>query len=190
MEKVLVADVMTRDPVTAKPTDSLYICAKKMVRKKVGAIILVDDERKISGFLSQKDILWAIVKKPNLDLKKITAKSVSPKKVISIKSTDTLESAIKTMKKKKFDRLPVITKGKEVVGIVTVKDILSFNPEMYPELEEFAQIREEQEKLKRVQGMQTRVIDEKGICEECGSTDIIFYKVNGMLICESCRDSM
>ena len=189
MKNILVADVMTRDPVAAKPDDSLYDCAKKMVRKKVGALILVED-KKIVGFVSQKDILWAIVKKPNINLKKITANQVSPKRVVTIKSKATLEYAIKIMKKKKFDRLPVVTKDKNLAGIITIKDILSFNPEMYPELEEFAKIREEQEKLKRVEKAKARIIDSEGVCEQCGKVDIVFYKVNGMLICEDCKNSI
>ncbi len=189
MKNVLVADVMTRDPIVADLDDNLFYCAKKMVRKQVAALILVKD-KKIAGFLSHKDILWAIVKKPDTNLKNIKAKSVSPKHVATIKSTDTLEHAIKIMRKRKFDRLPVITKDKTVVGIITIKDILSFNPQMYPELEEFARIKDEQEKLKRVKEAEKRVVTHEGICEECGQVDVVFYRVNGMLVCESCKDSM
>jgi len=52
------------------------------------------------------------------------------------------------MKRLKFQRLPVIQKG-EFLGIITLKDILSFHPELYPEMDEFEKIREESEKLKR-----------------------------------------
>jgi CBS-domain-containing membrane protein len=92
------------------------------------------------------------------------------------------------MKLKKFDRLPVVDKGKELVGIVTIKDILNFNPEYYPELEEFAEIREEQEKLNRIKRKEVAVTED-GICEECGGRDIL-YRFNGMLICGSCKNSM
>ena len=36
-----------------------------------------------------------------------------------------------SMKKFKFEKLPVIH-NKELVGVITVKDILNFNPELYP----------------------------------------------------------
>ena len=58
-----------------------------------------------------------------------------------------IDNAIKRMKKRKFNRLPVVQTGKELVGIITARDILNFNPEVYPELEELAQIKEEQEKI-------------------------------------------
>ncbi|MBA7657703.1 hypothetical protein ES703_65643 [subsurface metagenome] len=92
------------------------------------------------------------------------------------------------MKKLKFERLPVVNDN-QLVGIITAKDILNFHPEFYPELEEFARIREEQKKLKRIKKAKERTFMHEGICEECGERDFL-YRVHGMLICESCRDSV
>lgn len=189
METIHVADVMTREPVTAHPTDNLLKCSKKMVKKKVGSLVLVDENNKVVGFLSQKDVLWAIVKKSKKDLKNIKAKQVAAKKVVTIKPDADIREAVKKMEKKKFDRLPVVLKGKKLVGIITVKDILSFQPEIYPELEEYARIREEQEKLKRIKRSDYDKVVSDGVCEECGETDIL-YKVDGRIICESCMNDM
>jgi len=187
MGRITVADIMTKKPVTIDPDKNLLECAKVMVRKHVGAIVLVKD-KKMVGFLSQKDILWALIKKSKKDLKDIKAKDISVRKVATVKSTAEIKEVIKKMKLKKFDRLPVVDKGKELVGIVTIKDILNFNPEYYPELEEFAEIREEQEKLNRIKRKEVAVTED-GICEECGGRDIL-YRFNGMLICGSCKNSM
>ncbi len=187
MKEILVAAVMTRNPVTVKPTENLLNCAKKMVRKKVGSLLLVKEKRLV-GFLDQRDILWALIKKSKEDLSKIRAIDISPKKIAVIKPSLTLKEAIERMKKLKFDRLPVIYE-KKLVGLITSKDILNFNPEFYPELEEFAEIREETKKLQRIKKAKNRDFMHEGICEECGNTDIL-YRVHGMLICESCKDSI
>ena len=89
------------------------------------------------------------------------------------------------MKKVKFNSLPVIHEGK-LAGLITLTDILTFHPEIYPELGELWQIREEEEKLKRFQ--KANKIQE-GICEECGNYDILSLN-DGRLICESCREAM
>jgi len=187
MRVVLVADVMTRNPITVKPEENLLICAKKMVRKKVGSLLIVDGKRLV-GFIDQKDILWALIKKSKEDLSKIRAIDISPKKIATIKPSLTLRGAIQRMKKLKFARLPVLHE-KKLVGIITSKDILNFHPEFYPELEEFAQIREETKKLKRIKKAKDRQFMHEGICEECGNPDIL-YRVHGMLICESCKNSI
>ena len=46
---------MTREPVIVKPDINLLDCAKKMVRKRVGSLLLVE-KKKLVGFISEKDI--------------------------------------------------------------------------------------------------------------------------------------
>jgi CBS domain-containing protein len=184
MKSILVADIMTREPVTISPEANLLECTKKMVTKKVGSLILVNKKRLV-GFISQRDILWALTKKSFNDLGKIKAIDISPKKIAIITPNATIKDAIAKMNKFKFERLPVIHEN-QLVGVITAKDILSFDPEVYPEMEEFAKIREDTEKLKRIKKAEK---GGEGICEECGRDGILF-RVNGMLLCESCRDSV
>ena len=91
------------------------------------------------------------------------------------------------MNKTKFERLPVVHGG-DLVGIITIKDILNFHPEYYPELGEYAKIREEKNKLKLVKRAQEKGIHE-GVCEECGTNEML-YRVNGVLMCENCSNSI
>lgn len=187
MNNLLVSDVMTREPITAKPDTNLLECIKKMVKKNVGCLLLID-KKKLVGFISRKDILWALTKKPKEDLSSIKAIDISPRKIATIKPNAPIEEVLKKMKKLKFERLPVIHE-KELVGMITAKDILNFNPEFYPELEEFAKIREESNKLKLIKKAKERKSSYEGICEECGSQDFL-YKVHGMLVCESCKEML
>jgi CBS domain-containing protein len=183
MKNILVVDVMTREPVTISPNANLLDCAKMMVKKSVGSLVLVDNKRLV-GFISQRDILWAITKNPKGDLTKIKAIEISPKKIAIIKPDSTVKEAIEKMNRLKFERLPVVREN-YLVGVITAKDILTVHPEVYPEIEEFAKIREESEKLSRIKEAGGR---KEGICEECGNQGILF-RYNGMLVCESCRDA-
>ncbi len=178
----LVADIMTKEPVAVKPTTNLLECARKMVHRGVGSLLLFDKKRLV-GIISQKDILWALIKKSKEDLQEIKAIDISQKKIATIRPTATIQQAIEKMKKVQFERLPVIDNG-DFVGIITIKDILTFHPEYYPELEEFSKIREESEKLKRIKKAKKRKIE---ICEGCGKSDILF-NVNGELLCEDCKN--
>ena len=178
---------MTREPVVAKPEMSILECAKIMIRKKVGSLPLVD-KKNLIGYISQRDVLWALVKNPRADLSKVKAKDLSPRKIATIKPDITIDQAIKKMNSLKFDRFPVV-QGKELLGIVTSKDILNFHPEIYPELEELSRIRDEEEKLKRIKSTSDKIFIRDGICEECGNRDAL-YKFNGMLVCESCKGSI
>ena len=186
MYKILVSDVMTQEPIVISPDANLLECAKRIVQKKTGSLLLVTNKRLV-GLISTHDILWALIKKSKEDLSKIQAKDISPRKIAVIKPSATMDEALKKMKDSRFERLPVVDNN-ELVGIITVKDILSFHPEFYPEIEEFAEIREESRKLKLVKKAKERILSQEGICEECGNHDVL-YKVNGMSICESCKNA-
>ena len=178
---------MTQTPIVVGPKTNLLECAKTMVRKRVGSLLIVDGKRLV-GFISQRDILWALIKKSKDDLSKIRAIDISPKKIATLSPNMTIRDAIAKMKKSKFERLPVI-QNRELVGMVTSKDIFNFNPELYPELEELERIREETHKLKRIKKAQERGLNEEGVCEECGNHNTL-YRFNGMLVCDSCRASL
>ena len=183
MENIFVSDIMTRDPITISPDTDLLECAKKMVSKNVGSLLIVA-KKHLVGIITDQDILWALTKKSQKDLKEIKAIDISPKKIATIKPTASVKEALSKMKKLKFERLPVIHDG-NLVGMLTAKDILNFKPEYFPELEEYAEIREQSMKLKRIKSKEPI----EGICEECGTSDLL-YRLNGMLICENCREGM
>lgn len=185
MKKISVSDVMTRNANTIGKEANLLECAKRMVRKRTGSLVLTDGKY-LAGFISNKDILWALIKQPNADLSTIKAKDISPRKIHTIKYSENLEYAINKMKKLKIFRLPVVN-GKELVGILTMKDILNFHPELYGDLKEASSIREEEEKLARLNQHQDRddEADDWGICEECGEKDSL-YREEGSLVCSSC----
>jgi CBS domain-containing protein len=184
MRNLLVADIMTREPITIIPEMNLLECSRKMVRKKVGSLLLVKD-KKLVGIISRKDILWALIKKSKEDLKNIKAIDIAPRKIATTKPTTPVKEAFEKMRNIKFERLPVINNN-ELVGMVTVRDILNFHPELYPELEEFSSIREETEKIKKIKKVQTGI---EGMCEECGNNELLF-RVNGMLLCENCQEAI
>jgi predicted transcriptional regulator/ribosomal protein S27AE len=177
---------MTREIITVKPDTNLFECSKIMVRKRTRSIPIAD-KKKFVGFISAKDILWAIVKKTKEDLSKIDVIDVSPKKIITIKPNSTIEEVIEKMRKTNFDKLPVVQKN-ELVGIVTAKDILNFHPEIYPELKEFSKIREREEKLRKIKTKKGEIVNED-FCEKCGEKNVL-KNVNERMICSSCINLM
>ena len=187
MRNLIVADLMNRTPVTAKPDDTLFECAKKIVRKRVDSLVIVENGN-FAGFISQKDILWAVIKKS--DISKIKAKDVSPKKIITLKPSETLEDAIKKINKYRFYRLPVVQNGK-VEGVINLKDILKIHPEVFSQLKEIGGIREELEELHKIDYdfADRKVEVHDGICGECGKRAEL-YKEDGVLMCFSCLNSV
>jgi len=187
MNHVLVSDIMTRQLISVKPDTTLLNCAKILIKKKIGSLLLIED-KKLRGLISTQDILWAVVKKSPSDLSKIKALEISPRKLITTKPEAKLEDVVKKIKKFRFEKIPVVKNG-EAVGIVTLGDIVNFYPEINPQFKEFDLVKEETEKLKRLEGAKERVAFRDGICEECGDRGPL-YRVNGMLVCASCMSDV
>ncbi len=72
---VKVGDIMTRNLITAQPEISLRDAAKLMTKKRVGSLLLIEEDV-LKGILTEKDIIWALSKKSAQDLEKIKAKDI------------------------------------------------------------------------------------------------------------------
>lgn len=185
---VKVGDIMTRDFVSINPKTSIQECAKIMIKKRVGSLIL-QENKKLKGLLTERDIIWAITKKPLEELRKIKAENLVNKKILTIKPSADLYEALQKMKKSKYRWLPVVVEG-NVIGFLTLKDILRIEPSLFEIVHSqgIFQIREEEEKLKRKALRSSKSISE-GICEECGNFDLL-YNIDGRLICEGCKEEI
>jgi len=181
---IKVGDIMTRDFISVKPETSILDCAKKMVKKRVGSLIL-EENSQLKGIITEGDIIWAMTKKSRRDLGKIKAKEIAPKKLITIKPSADLYDALQKMNKTKYRWLPV-TVNKNIIGFLTLKDILRIEPGLFETASEIMQIREESAKLKRVKAGESF---KEGLCEGCGEFGIL-YQVDNRMLCEYCREEM
>mgnify|MGYP001616874297 FL=1 len=174
---------MTRNFVSAKPSESLHDCAKKLAKERVNSL-LITEGKKLVGILTARDILWAITKKPSIDLKKLRAIDIAARKVAVIKPSADLSQALRKMKTFNFRRLPVLSRG-EVIGVLTLKDILRIEPELYSEITEFTDIREEERKIKEA----SESYPLEGFCDNCGAFSELL-KVYDKLLCPDCREEL
>lgn len=183
--KVAVGDVMTRHFASVHPTADLLECARKMVKEDITSLLVVEGT-KLKGLLTQTNILWALTKKQNLDLKTVKAIDIAARKVAVIKPSADLAQAFQKMKRLGFRRLPVLSKG-EVVGLLTIKDILKVEPEYFTKATSLFDVREEAQKMRRLTAPDE--LESEGFCDNCGAfSDLL--RVENSNLCPDCRDEM
>lgn len=183
---VKVGDIMTRNFVSVKPDTSLIDSAKEMIKKHVGSLI-VKEMQSLKGILTERDIVWAVVKKQ--DLSKIKAKDIMTRRVVTINPSKDIYEATLRMRNAKVRVLPVVVKDR-VIGVVTMKDILRLEPSLFDIAMESMKIREESEKFgrrKAVLSGEGETWIKEGICSECGVYGLL-YNIEDRLLCESCKD--
>jgi CBS domain-containing protein len=187
MEKgsnIKVGDLMTREFVHVSPDTSLKDCARMMIKKKVGSLI-VQREGMLEGILTEKDIIWVVVKKDQKELGRIKAKDIMKKKVVTIKPGADVFEALKRVKEFKVRRLPVVEEGK-VIGMITIKDILKIDPSLFEILQETVKIKEEAQKLKKGRAEKYEGDVKSGRCSECGAFGPLYKNNYNNYFCEDC----
>ncbi len=118
-----ILDLKGRDVVIIAPEKSLAEAAELLSKHKIGAIVVVSAE-KISGILSERDIVKAISNGGVDALRgKIADKMTST--VVTCEPHDTMASLMNRMTAGRFRHVPVIENGK-LAGIVSIGDVVKY----------------------------------------------------------------
>jgi len=176
---VRVCDAMTTKPVAICHKLNLVKCAKLMKTSHVGTL-LVKDNGTLLGIVTEQDIVRnavALGKSPA----DVTVKAIMERKLITVSPEKDIFDALVLMKKKNIRHLPVM-QGKKMVGLLTLKDILKIEPELFEMLVDKFELREERRKPITV------IQEEEGVCEGCGRLFDHLHKVDTSLLCDKCRD--
>ena len=133
MKKMLLKEIMTKDPVTLNIDESFCKVAEIFQTKDIRHLPIVNSQGLILGIISQRDLNRIASPKRGPDgeylydpaeLTKYILKQHVIQKVFSLSPEDTLEKAVAIMAEKKLGCMPVVDPGGRVVGIVTVTDLL------------------------------------------------------------------
>jgi len=128
---MLIKDWMSKSPVTAKPATSIMKAAKLMKENGFRRLPVVDDDGRLVGIVSDRDIKEASPSKATtLDmhelyylLSEIKVADIMTKTVISIGPEDTVEKAAVLMLRHTVGGMPVVDGANRVVGVITDSDI-------------------------------------------------------------------
>lgn len=115
-----VRDVMSKNLITATPNDSLASIQKKMKENRITGVPIVDKKRLV-GIISLDDIITALDKGY---IQEKAEKHMS-KNVIVLEDDMPLRFAISYLEKYHYGRFPVLSKERDLVGILTSRDIIT-----------------------------------------------------------------
>jgi len=116
-----VNDAMSTEVLTIGPTHTLREAAARMSSRKVGAAVVIDGDQDQPGILTERDILDAIGAGQDIDEERVQDHLTSD---IVVASPDwPLEKAAAAMVGGGF-RHPVVCRGRDIVGMLSVRDIV------------------------------------------------------------------
>lgn len=130
MKNEPISRIMTPNPATLSPIDSVARAERLMREHRCHHVPVVDDGR-VVGMISAHDLLKALFLRPqsdapgdaSLELRRV--EEVMQRQVISLPQTATLLDAATALSEGSLHALPIVAPNNAVAGIVTSSDLIA-----------------------------------------------------------------
>ena len=115
---------MVIDPITINPDADISEAIKLMTQNKISGIPVVDNKKKLVGIITNRDLRFA-------KDTKMKVKILMTKNVITVNEGVKSENAKKLLHEHRIEKLVVVNKNFQCVGLITVKDLEK--SQLYPD---------------------------------------------------------
>ncbi len=111
-----------RDVVTTTPSKKVAEAVAVLARRKIGALVVVDEGNRIVGIVSERDIVRLIATEA-ADALEQPVSAIMTKAVMTCGEGETIDSVMARMTRGRFRHLPVVGNGR-LCGIVSIGDVV------------------------------------------------------------------
>lgn len=110
------------DVATALTHTTLQNVAQQLATRKIGAIIVLDDDERVVGIMSERDIV-RLIAQSGADVLQTAVGDVMTRDPISCDLTMTIDEVMAMMTRGRFRHLPVV-EGGGLIGIISIGDVV------------------------------------------------------------------
>ena len=119
-----ILSVKGRDIFTIEPGATLTAAAKLLAEKRIGALLILGPDHRITGILSERDIVRAIAERGAAALNDFVSTAMT-REVVTCRETETITSIMDRMTSGKFRHLPVVDQSR-LVGMISISDVVKY----------------------------------------------------------------
>jgi CBS domain-containing protein len=116
-----------RNVFTVRPTDTINDVAKILGEKKIGAVVVTDEQGTIAGIVSERDVVRHIASDGAAVLSK-PASAIMTRNVHTCQEGDSEQDLMALMTSKRIRHVPVVKDGK-LNGMISIGDVVKFRIE-------------------------------------------------------------
>ena len=117
-----VSEIMTPEVITTGMSSTVFDVMNIMAERNVGGVIITDGQSPV-GIFTEQDVLRRVMNKP-LDSKTTGIKQVMSTPIRAIRKETHIVDALGKMYKSKFRHFLIRGEKKEIIGIISMRDIL------------------------------------------------------------------
>jgi CBS domain-containing protein len=125
-----VSDMMSHDPVIVDADATVAAAVNAMNERNVG-YVLVRQHGKLAGIFTERDVLRRIVCREGSTGWKVTA--VMTREPETLPPTASIAYALNKMSVDSYRHIPIVDGDGQAIGIVSMKNIVHFVVEFFPE---------------------------------------------------------
>jgi CBS domain-containing protein len=125
--RATAADLCSRDVATCGPDATVSDAARLMRHRHVGAIVVVEqsesDGPQMAGIVTHGDITTAIA--AGDEVHSLRVADIMTRDVVSARAADPAQNVLAVMHRERIRRVPVIGRDEELLGMVTIEDVVA-----------------------------------------------------------------
>lgn len=175
-----IGEVMTQNPIKIGQTETLANAATLMHRHHVGALLVAEGDS-LQGIITEQDIVRKAVAK-GLDVNATPISEIMVGNLHTSEPGHDIHDALKLMNSLNIRHLPVLEEG-ALTGLLTMKDVLKIEPQLFEMVSHTIELREEDRKPYNAPNL------EEGLCNLCGEYTGELMKHDELVICPGCYTS-
>jgi len=115
-------DIMTRNVTTCNKSTNISTIAQLMRKEDVGAIPVLDEEGKLEGIVTDRDLVVEALTKNKAD-SELKAEDCMSTDLYTARQNDRLVDVINEMGDHQIRRVPVVDSRNRLVGIISMADV-------------------------------------------------------------------
>jgi CBS domain-containing protein len=130
--------ICVREVDVISPEESAQVAAARMHDRKVGTLVVIDEQRMPVGIVTDRDLVVRVLA-PGRDITQTTVAEVMSAAPGTVFEQTPIEDALRLMRAGPFRRVPVVDQGGRLAGLLSLDDILDLLAEEFRDIGQLLQ---------------------------------------------------
>ena len=122
-ENKLISMLLKRDIISINENKTVFDAIKIISQNKIGALPVINNHMKLSGIISERDIIHKLSENSETDFSNVEIKSIMTNKVITCNKNTQSDVLMTIMTNNKIRHIPIVEKNL-LIGIVSIGDVV------------------------------------------------------------------